>query len=265
MKLQVQGLERLDAQTLSRLEPVLEQAQSQLQKELNLFSEEQYSYQHRLQTIQQINNALHRIYAISSEQLELGAQEYNQYAHDMSQREMTNMNKQVGISTPSLDRDLTSLKTNEFLINNAKASLETYTVDIRARVSNALTQAVLQRKTGFEVTGRLSKFMQIKRYRIQRIVRTEMAKIYNQTKLIAYGEFKKEHFPDLMKRLWHPMDSRTADDSKLLKRLDPAVPLDKPFEFTYKGDKRVFMTPPDRPNDRAVMVPFRKEWKNESK
>ena len=158
--------------------------------------------------------------------MELLAEKFNQFGHDMVQKEMTNLNKAVGISTPSLDRDVTSLKTNEFLINNARTSLETYSVQIRQQVSNALTQAVLQRKTGFEVTGRLSKFMNIKRYRIQRIARTELSRIYNSTKLIAYGEFRKEHFPDLIKRLWHPMDSRTADDSKQLKRLSiPQCPL----------------------------------------
>ena len=254
-------MQRLDTETLQRLEPVLESSLAQLHKELNLFSEEQYSYQHRLQTISQINNALNRIYQGTREQMLLAAEDFNKYGHDMAQKEIKTLNKQAGISTPSLDRDVTSLKTNNFLINNADASLQTYSVGIRQQVSNALTQAVLQKKTGFEVTGRLSKFMQIKRYRIQRIVRTEMSRIYNSTKLIAYGEFKKEHFPDLMKRLYHPMDSRTADDSKALKRLDPAVPLDKPFVFTYKGEKRVFMSPPDRPNDRAVMVPFRKSWK----
>ena len=51
---------------------------------------------------------------------------------------------------------------------------------------------------------------------------------------MAYGEFREQHFPDLMKRLYHPMDNRTAKDSKQLAKLDPAIPLDKPFVFVYK-------------------------------
>ena len=81
---------------------------------------------------------------------------------------------------------------------------------------------------------------------------------------MAYGEFQKQHFPDMMKRLFHHMDKRTADDSKQLAELDPAVPLNKPFVFKYKRglktEVRRFMVPPDRPNDRATLIPFRKQW-----
>jgi len=262
LKLQTQGLENLDIETMRRLAPVLDQAQSELQTELNRFSEDQFSYQHRLQTIRQINRALNKIYLDTAEQMEIAGEEYSQFGHEMAQREVKNLNRQVGISTPNISRDVTSLEHNDFLINNALASLQTYTVGVRQQVSNALTQGVLQRKSGYEITGRISSFMEdMRRWRIQRIVRTEMSRIYNSTKLVAYGEFRKEHFPDLMKRLYHPMDSRTADDSKALKRLDPAVPLDKPFVFKYKGDKRVFLSPPDRSNDRSVLVPYRKKWK----
>ena len=273
LELQVKGLKKLDTQTLARLEPVLLASQDQLSRELNKYSEDQYSYQHRLQTIQQINNALNRMYNEAEAEFYRAGEEFNEFGHEMAKTEVKAFNDQVGIATPSIKRDVTSLGQNEFLINNAKASLQTYTADIRYRVSNALTQGVLMKKTGYEITGRLSKFMDIKKYRIQRIVRTELSKIFNQTKLIAYGEFKEQHFPDMMKRLFHPMDSRTADDSKQLARLDPAVPLNKPFVFKYRYvrkdgsvriDKRIFMTPPDRPNDRAVMVPFRKSWKQDN-
>ena len=211
------------------------------------------------------------MYQKSEEEFYQSGEKFNEFGHDMAQSEIFNLNRQVGISTPSISRDVTSLKTNEFLINNALSSLQSYNSDIRARVSNALTQGILMKKTGYEIQTKLSKFMDIKKYRIQRIVRTELSRIFNQTKLIAYGEFKEQHFPDLMKRLFHPMDNRTADDSKQLKQLNPEIPLNKPFVFVYKyrrkegsvrQDKRVFMTPPDRPNDRAVMVPFRKEWRN---
>ena len=74
---------------------------------------------------------------------------------------------------------------------------------------------------------------------------------------------------DLKKTLFHPMDSRTASDSKQADRLDLVVDVDKPFQYTFKRrladgtirkEKRVFMTPPDRPNDRSVMVPYKKDW-----
>jgi hypothetical protein len=58
----------------------------------------------------------------------------------------------------------------------------------------------------------------------------------------------------------HPMDRRTGKDSMELAYEHPTIPIDEPFKFTWKGFTRVFMNPPDRPNDRAVMVPYRKEW-----
>ena len=124
-------------------------------------------------------------------------------------------------------------------------------------------------RSGFEITSALSKFLDIKKWRLQRIVRTESHKIYNLSKLMAYSDFQKEHFPDLMKRLHHPMDKRTAEDSKQLAKLDPAIPLNTPFVFTYrrrlasgqvKSETRRFMVPPDRPHDRSSLVPFRAEW-----
>jgi hypothetical protein len=64
----------------------------------------------------------------------------------------------------------------------------------------------------------------------------------------------------LLKTLMHPMDQRTGDDSKKLAQEHPAIPISEEFVFTWKNATRRFMTPPDRPNDRAVMIPYRAEW-----
>ena len=75
-------------------------------------------------------------------------------------------------------------------------------------------------------------------------------------------EIKKELIPDLKKSLFHPMDNRTAKDSKLAAHLNLVVDIDKPFKYTFNGKERVFFNPPDRPNDRAIITAYRKAWDN---
>jgi hypothetical protein len=74
------------------------------------------------------------------------------------------------------------------------------------------------------------------------------------------GIVKDKYIPGLKKALIHPMDARTADDSKMLSKINPIVDINEPFRYTYGKHERVFMYPPDRPNDRAILVPYKKEW-----
>ena len=193
----------------------------------------------------------------------------NEMALDLAEEEVNQLNKEEGIVTPSLKRDLLSLDKNDYLINNFASSLQTYSAETRANVTNAISQGMLQKRTGFEITTKLSKYMNFKTWKVEQIVRTEKHRLFNASKLLAYGQFKKENFPDMKKALFHPQDARQGEDSKQLAKLGPVVPLDKPFVFVYKytrkngsvrKDRRVFMTPPDRPRDRATLIPWRKIW-----
>ena len=264
LKMQLLGLENLDKRTLERLYPAMSQVENQLKQELNRYAEDQFSYQKRRQTLILISNSLNKMEKLLLDDFVFSGGEYYQYGLDVGEQEIQRFNAIQAIETPDINKQAISLEHNKFLLNNAEASLKTYSARVRATVSNALTQGMLAGRSGYEITSKLSKFLDIKRWRLQRIVRTESHKIYNSSKLIAYGEFQKQHFPDMMKRLFHPMDKRTADDSKQLAELDPAVPLNKPFVFKYKRglktEVRRFMVPPDRPNDRATLIPFRKQW-----
>ena len=272
IKLQIAGLRQLDDQTLASLAPVMKLAEEGLRQELDKYSTDQFSYQSKLQTIQSINRSLAYLENKNEKILTQQAEFYNNFGVKNAQNEISQMNKASAIITPSLDKDAVSLEHNGFLINNAVASLRMYNAEIRSNVSNAITQGQIMKKTGYEIVGRVSKFLQIKRYRIERIVRTELHKIYNTSKLLSYGQYKKQYFPNLKKRLIHPIDNRTGDDSIQLRDKDPRVDLDKPFVFKYRRvlkngtvriTKRIFMAPPDRPNDRAIMVSYRDEWKND--
>ena len=271
IKYQLLGIEALDRASLKRLKPLLENVELELIHELDRFSEDQFSYQKRQQSIIAINKTLNKIENILYGDFKEDAKRYYDFGMDMSQQEVREFNSMSGIETPEINKTKVSLKQNEFLVNNAQASINTYTSGVRQNVSDAITQGMLAGRTGYEITKNLRQYINIKKWRIHRIVRTESHKIFNSAKLMAYGEFREQHFPDLMKRLYHPMDNRTADDSKQLARIDPEIPLDKPFKFTYKYRrkdgtvkeyKRVFMTPPDRPNDRSSIIPFRREWED---
>jgi hypothetical protein len=99
------------------------------------------------------------------------------------------------------------------------------------------------------------------RWRAERIVRTEMAYAYGVTGQKMLDETSHE-VPRLMKRLVTTFDDRTGEDSEELN--GQTVPYDKPFvwmKHTKAGDVRVeYMAPPNRPNDREAMIPWRDDY-----
>ena len=203
LKMQLLGLENLDRSTLKRLYPAMSEVENQLKSELNRFSEDQFSYQKRRQTLALISSSLNRMEKLLLDDFATSSDGYYQYGLDVGEQEIQRFNAIQAIETPDINKQAISLEHNKFLLNNAEASLKTYSARVRATVSNALTQGMLAGRSGYEITSKPSKFLDTKRWRLQRIVRTESHKIYNSSKLIAYGEFKKEHFPNLKKALIH--------------------------------------------------------------
>jgi len=60
------------------------------------------------------------------------------------------------------------------------------------------------------------------------------------------------------KWIYNVMDGKTADDSKYnaskFGTPEKAIPIDKPFRYTWKGKERVFMYGRDRPRDRSQTI-----------
>lgn len=54
----------------------------------------------------------------------------------------------------------------------------------------------------------------------------------------------------------HIFDSRTGDDSIWYASTHQIKRVEEPFNYTWNGYERVFMSPPDRPNDRSIVIPF---------
>jgi hypothetical protein len=152
-------------------------------------------------------------------------------------------------------------ETSNLLFNRYDASIAAYTQDLRAKLALGLTQAVIEETSYPRVIKNLSSFFLGEEWRLQRIVRTELSNVYNISKQNTMTELVDSgQIPKLKKTLFNPMDARTANDSKFVEQLHLIVDIDEPFVYTYKGKKYQGMTPPFRPNDRAVLIPYSEDW-----
>lgn len=132
------------------------------------------------------------------------------------------------------------------------------------RARGALAMSLLEGGTVEGAVDRVAGTMGIfarERWRAERIVRTEMSYAYGVTNQKMLEETAQE-VPRLMKRLVATFDDRTGDDSEELN--GQTVPVDKPFvwvKHTKAGDVRVeYMAPPNRPNDREAVIPWRADY-----
>ena len=274
IKLQISGIKNLDIQTMKQLYSPLSYSESDLIDGLNRHvRSNDFGYLNRIKTKSIVNNALEKYEQSILDELEHSAFSYNSLGSDIAREEINGMNKVTGVGGKKLTNNEVQLpESKELLLNRSKSKISSYVANIRSNVDDALVQMEMQKASSGKVKGNISQYMNIKKNRLKLILRTELSKVLNGQKLLVYIKMKNKYFPDMMKRLFHPIDNRTGDDSLQLKELDPLVPLDQPFKFTYKyrlkngtvrSVKRVFFHPPDRVNDRAQLVSFRKSWDDE--
>lgn len=158
-----------------------------------------------------------------------------------------------------------SVDPENFLFNQFPTSIQTYTEFMRARMANSLTQSMIAQDSLGEVVEGLGNTFGGEEWKLLQIARTELHGIYNKGKIRGMGELYGQGMgtiPDLKKTLFHPMDNRTGKDSKFLNRDNPIIPISEPFTYYWNGRQRTFMAPPDRPNDRAILIPYREEWRS---
>lgn len=159
-------------------------------------------------------------------------------------------------------------ETSNFLYNRYDSSLEEYSAGVRANISRELSQAVIEKVNVSTIIKRMNRYLMGEEWVLRRIARTELHNVYNTAKQNTLFKAAEQE-PELMKTLIHPMDSRTGQDSKQADKQNLIVAVDKPFKYSFtrklrsgevRREERVFMTPPDRPNDRSIMVPYMKDW-----
>lgn len=169
----------------------------------------------------------------------------------------------MGASRPiDIDAVMETTDPSNFLFNQFESSISTYNEQLRNGFQQSLTQALLQQKSWSQAVWDMEQVFGQTEYILARIVRTELHGIYSGAKFNGMLNIRDNYLPDMMKTLYHPMDSRTGDDSKKAASMNLIVPLDEPFRYSFKGKERVFHFPPDRPHDRSILIPYRKSYGN---
>lgn len=166
-----------------------------------------------------------------------------------------------GVGVPiDLDAALVAQETNSLLANQYDASIDAYTEGVRQQITQGLTESVIAQDTLSNVVVKLGKFVAGEEWKVLRLARTELHNVYGKAKMNGMMDVRENYLPDLKKTLIHPKDARTGNDSLYAARLNLIADVDEPFKYRWKGKERIFMTPPDRPNDRSILVPFRESW-----
>jgi len=151
------------------------------------------------------------------------------------------------------------------VLNRHKRSVQIWGLDAIRRIEGRLSVAAM---TGKPLEDMVEEVMRDdglgpeERYRAERIVRTEMAHAHGAAKHQAIERTAKELGGKVWKKLIATFDDRTGDDSFLVH--GQAVPVDQPFQWKRKVRGRWvlqrYMHPPNRPNDREVVVPWDPSW-----
>lgn len=256
------SLQRLEEKDGERLIRSYRRIRSELTDRLALVPEGSFTAQRYRSILVQIESAL-RVMADGL------LDDLSPEAFDAARRGVTEMLAEIRVFSRRFEGAVTPLdvsaigiatEAQNLAVNRYKASLEQYTGGVRAQIARGLLDAVLAQDTVGQAIQRLTKFFAAEEWKLRRLARTELHGIYNLGRLTGMRDVKRDFIPNLKKTLIHPMDDRTGEDSKVAAQKELIVDIDKPFRYTFKGNVREFMTPPDRPNDRAIVVPYRDEW-----
>jgi len=262
----VEGLEEKQQEKLLR---VFKRVRQQLLDRLLTARPESFTEQQVQVTLVQVEAAIEAIRRdLAGEMVEASEIMSTQGVSDLIEEVEKFSKKFEGSVQPiNISAALIATEAQTFLVNKHQASIDAYTTSLRSQITSNIAQSMIARDTTQRTIEQLvvdvGRFFQGEEWRLRRIVRTELHNIYNYSKLKAMGR-AGDVVDGLKKTLMHPMDSRTGDDSKALKARNPIVDMDQPFRFKWKGRERVFMFPPDRPNDRSILVPYKKAWDSAS-
>ena len=272
---EVLELEEREARRLLR---IYREISGRLAYRIRNVKEESFSQQQAMVIMLQVQGAIKALQDKLGEQTNLVSKLMADRSIEMLVKETNTMNEyfQGAMQPIDLKAVLVTFDSENFLYNNYQASLETYSLDLRNRISNGIQQMVVERQTPQQMIERLQqdrpieRFFEAEEWRLRRIVRTEMHSINGKARLAGLKSIESDSAPGMMKTLYHPLDGRTGEDSRFVQALDLRVPLDTAFEYTFtptradgspgKPQHRVFMTPPDRPNDRSILIPYHPSW-----
>lgn len=255
----VEGIELKEAR---RLQKVYAQARTELKMQLLSAPDNTFTEAKLKSTLLQVEQILNHLNHRLKRDARFGYDFMADTGIEDSVREVNALERHfTGVNSAiPFEEILESTERQNYLFNNYQSSIDSYTAGMRGRFQNQLTQSLLQKKTWSQTVWDMEQVFNAEEWQLARIVRTELHNIYNVSKMEGMGSVRDQYMPNLKKTLYHPLDSRTGDDSKLAAKLKLIVDIDEPFIYQYGDDVRTFMAPPDRPNDRAILIPYRKEW-----
>jgi len=135
------------------------------------------------------------------------------------------------------------------LLEYYDVSRDTYGLQAIKDMRQALARATLSGETVAMATVRLSQAVEIPAWRAERIVRTEQSYAVHVRQMADMRAMYGPRGEGWRKQLVAVHDNRTGDDSIFVD--GQTKRLDEPFE---DNAGRVYMHPPNRPNDREVVV-----------
>lgn len=218
-------------------------------------------------TLFQVERTIRELEVNNKPHLKTFFDDMSDFGVEDSAKEVNALEKHFNGISNAIDVDsiIESTDPDSFLFNNFESSISTYNQTLRNGFQKSLTDSLIQQKSWSQAVWDMEQIFSLSEYALARIVRTELHGIYAGAKYKGFLSVKDQYLPDLKKTLYHPMDSRTGQDSVYANRLHLIVDMDKPFKYSYGGKQREYMYPPDRPNDRSILIPYREGWQKGEK
>lgn len=272
----------LEEESAQKIVAVYGEVAAKLRARLRSLPKDSFSAQQVRVTLMQLQGALNAVHSgLSKSVVDSSAVLTRRGVSDLvTEADSFNDYFEGAMQPVNLDIVQAAIDTDSRLINTFPESITAYSNSLRQRISDGLAKMAVER-VGPEVMYQrmieddgIGKFFDGEAWKVRRIVRTELSSIYATAKLQALGRVVQDN-PEMRKALFHPNDKRTGKDSLWLiqkqagDRLNTSAyrlrpKWDENFFYTWKTKgksyQRMFMAPPDRPNDRSILIPYHPSW-----
>jgi hypothetical protein len=270
---QIQGV--IELRGVGKLRGIYERSRAELEAKLAKLRRQgkgdTFSAQHMRMVLVQVNEGIHAFQEAMGEHLT----KEGKLASVLAQRHLIKTvevaERQFTGHMPVLETDRAAILRGvrddvlPSLLDRYEASKGFYGAQTITQVKDAMAESLIQGETVDGVVTRIAASGGVfdgQRWRADRIARTELAYSYGVTSQATMETMRDRDMPELMKRLVATFDSRTGEDSEELD--GQTVPVDEPFVWereTKHGTEVVeYMAPPNRPNDREVVIPWSEAW-----
>lgn len=159
----------------------------------------------------------------------------------------------------------------QHLLAGPRQYLAAWSAETQTAINAAISEGVRAGESARALVRRAEEVIESNWWKIERIARTETCRAFNAAQDGAVIELGR-HWPDVYKRWTEhvddttgaPMDSRVGADSLVLhgQCVRPGSAFVMPSNKNVPAELwgKSFDFPPNRPNDRAVVLPWRPSW-----